>query len=114
MRLNAGFGELRLATDNSEYGDGVFHSLSVIKTGKKVELRLDDVVQAPAYLPDGYSNIRAPGKGGGLFFGGIPADINVTSSVVSDVPLNGTIKNAIFNDQLVLANELVKYHEIDL
>ncbi|XP_026686393.1 laminin subunit alpha-1-like [Diaphorina citri] len=98
VRINAGRGEVRLASDSSEYNDAAFHSILVTKQGRRLELRVDDVVHALATLPEGSSVVRMPGQWGGLFFGGLPQGINTTGRAVSDVPLIGTIKDAIFND----------------
>lgn len=57
------------------------------------------MVHALATLPEGSSIVRAPGQWGGLFFGGLPQGINTTGRAVTDVPLVGTIKDAIFNDE---------------
>lgn len=43
MRINAGRGEVRLASDSSEYNDAAFHSILVTKQGRRLELRVDDV-----------------------------------------------------------------------
>ncbi|KAI5705223.1 hypothetical protein M8J75_013109 [Diaphorina citri] len=101
VRINAGRGEVRLASDSSEYNDAAFHSILVTKQGRRLELRVDDVVHALATLPEGSSVVRMPGQWGGLFFGGLPQGINTTGRAVSDVPLIGTIKDAIFNDELL-------------
>ncbi|CAA3033141.1 Hypothetical predicted protein [Olea europaea subsp. europaea] len=99
VRINAGRGEVRLASDSSEYGDGLYHSILISKFGRRLELRVDDVVHSLASLPEGSSMVKAPGQYGGLFFGGLPFDINTTGRAVSDIPLIGTIKDAIFNEQ---------------
>uniref|UniRef100_A0A8D8X2U9 Laminin subunit alpha-1 n=1 Tax=Cacopsylla melanoneura TaxID=428564 RepID=A0A8D8X2U9_9HEMI len=109
IRVNAGRGEVRLASDSSEYNDGAFHSILVSKQGKRLELRVNDVVHALATLPDGSSVVRAPGRWGGLFFGGLPQGINTTGRAVSDVPLVGTIKDAIFNDELIHFDSPVEF-----
>lgn len=99
VRLNAGRGEVRLASTSSEYGDSQFHSVAVTKSARRLELRVDDVVHASASLPEGATLIKAPGAVGGLFFGGLPQGFNTTGRTVSSIPFIGTIKDAIFNDQ---------------
>lgn len=101
VRLNAGRGEVRLASTSSEYADEQFHSIAVSKMGRRLELRVDDALHATATLPEGATVIKAPGASGGLFFGGLPSGFNVTGRTVSSVPFVGTIKDAIFNDQWV-------------
>lgn len=101
MIVNAGSGDTRLKSKmDSNYSDGQLHSLTLIKTGKRLELRVDDVIQAIGFMEEeGSSIVQAAGNGGGLFFGGFPSDLILNVSLVSHIPLVGTIKDAIFNDQ---------------
>jgi len=99
IRINAGRGEVRLASEGFEFGDGKYHSIVVTKNGRKLELRIDDVLHSLSSLPEGSNIVKAAGKAGGLFLGGLPVEINTTGKAVSSVPLIGTIKDAIFNDQ---------------
>lgn len=99
IRINAGRGEVRLASEGFEFGDGKYHSIMVTKNGKKLELRIDDVLHSFSSLPEGSNIVKAPGTAGGLFLGGLPIEINTTGKAVSSVPLIGTIKDAIFNEQ---------------
>lgn len=48
---------------------------------------------------EGSGTVQAAGTVGGLFFGGFPSDLILNVSLVSHIPLIGTIKDAIFNDQ---------------
>ena len=97
MRINAGRGELILQSNNT-YNDGKYHSVTISKRRKEVELRVDDAYQVGGRLPTGAA-IRAPESNGGLFFGGLPALINNTKMIASGVPLYGAIKDAIFNEE---------------
>lgn len=103
IRINAGHGEVRLASEGFEFGDGKYHSIMVTKNGKRLELRIDDVLHSSS--SEGSNVVKAPGTAGGLFLGGLPIEINTTGKAVSSVSLIGTIKDAIFNDQWV--------HDID-
>nr|XP_018899369.1 PREDICTED: laminin subunit alpha-1 [Bemisia tabaci] len=112
VRLNAGHGEVRLASTSSDYGNGQFHSVVVIKRGKKLELQVDDTTDSSATLPRGSLNIKVPGDAGGLFFGGIPPDINTTGLAVSDEPLIGTIKDAIFNNSVLAFDKPLEFEHV--
>jgi len=109
IRINAGLGEVRLASEGFEFGDGKYHSIMVTKNGKKLELRIDDVLHAFSSLPEGSNVVKAPGVAGGLFLGGLPIEINTTGKAVSSVPLIGTIKDAIFNDQLLYFDSPIEF-----
>lgn len=102
VRLNAGRGEVRLASISSEYADSKFHSVVVTKIGRRLELRVDDTLDAATTLPEGATTIKAPGESGGLYFGGLPPGFNTTGRTFSNQPLVGTIKDIIFNDKLVI------------
>ncbi|KAL0132326.1 hypothetical protein PUN28_000249 [Cardiocondyla obscurior] len=95
VRLNAGHGELVLQSNNT-FNDGRYHSVTVIKKRKEVELRIDDAYQTSGKLRSGIA-IKAPDSGG-LFFGGLPALINNTKMVAINTPLYGAIQDVIFND----------------
>ncbi|XP_054282487.1 laminin subunit alpha-1 [Macrosteles quadrilineatus] len=114
VRLNAGRGEVRLASTGSEYGDGRYHSLSLTKQGRRLELRVDDTLHASASLPEGATVVKAPGSAGGLFLGGLPPGFNTTGRTVSSIPFIGTIKDAIFNDQLLHFDRPVSFEHADI
>ena len=97
VRLNGGKGELILRS-NGTYNDGKYHSVFINKKRKDVELRVDDTYQGSGRLPIG-SAIKAPDSNGGLYFGGLPALINDTKMVSTSVPLYGSIKDVMINNE---------------
>lgn len=99
--MNAGNKDTRLISKiETNYSDGQLHSVTLLKTGKRLELRIDDGIQAIGFMEEvGSSIVQAAGTIGGLFFGGLPGDINLNISIVSQVPLIGTVRDAIFNDR---------------
>lgn len=97
VRLNAGRGELVLQS-NDTFNDGRYHSVTVIKRRKEVELRIDDAYQTSGRLPTSAA-IKAPEGNGGLFFGGLPVLINNTKMITTTTPLYGAIKDAVFNEE---------------
>ncbi|XP_032674953.1 laminin subunit alpha-1 isoform X4 [Odontomachus brunneus] len=106
VRLNAGQGELTLQS-NSTFNDGRYHSVTVIKRRKDVELRTDDAYQSTGRLPTSAA-IKAPNVRG-LFFGGLPALINNTKMITSNTPLYGAIKDVIINDEILQFNDVVNF-----
>ncbi|XP_043271259.1 laminin subunit alpha-1 [Venturia canescens] len=107
VRLNSGKGELILQSNNT-YNDGKYHSVTISKRRKEVELRVDDAYQGGGKLPTGAA-IKAPEINGGLFFGGLPALINNTKMIATGVPLYGAIKDAIFNDEILRFDEATSF-----
>ncbi|XP_076751939.1 wing blister [Xylocopa sonorina] len=107
VRLNSGRGELVLQT-NDTFNDGRYHSVTVIKKRKDVELRIDDAYQSAGKLPTGAA-IKAPEGNGGLFFGGLPVLINNTNMIATTTPLYGAIKDAIFNDEIIRFDKAISF-----
>ncbi|XP_036145001.1 laminin subunit alpha-1 isoform X3 [Monomorium pharaonis] len=107
VRLNAGHGELILQSNNT-FNDGRYHSITVIKKRKEVELRIDDAYQTSGKLRNSMA-IKAPDSNGGLFFGGLPALINNTKMVATNTPLYGAIKDVIFNDVNLQFDDAVNF-----
>ena len=100
VRVDAGRGTSTLQSTDP-LNDGQLHSIFVTKTGRRLELRVDDALQSTATLPEGATAVRAPGDMGGLYFGGVPSNLNVSDMLATTMPLTGTIKDAVFNDELV-------------
>nr|XP_031843946.1 laminin subunit alpha-1 isoform X2 [Nomia melanderi] len=107
VRLNGGKGELVLQS-NDTFNDGRYHSVTIIKRRKDVELRIDDAYQTTGRLPTSAA-IKAPEGGGGLFFGGLPVLINNTKMIATNIPLYGAIKDAIFNDEIIRFDEVANF-----
>ncbi|XP_035736479.1 laminin subunit alpha-1-like [Vespa mandarinia] len=107
VRLNAGKGELVLRSNNT-FNDGRYHTVTIIKRRKEVELRIDDAYQNTGRLPSSAA-IKGPDSNGGLFFGGLPALINNTKMVATKIPLYGAIKDAIFNDEILRFDEVTSF-----
>ncbi|KDR22194.1 Laminin subunit alpha-1, partial [Zootermopsis nevadensis] len=113
VQLNAGRGGVTLSP-KKHFNDGKFHSLSVTKTGRRLELRIDDELQDTVTLPKGATVVRAPGPSGGLYFGGVPSNFTSTALKASPVPLIGTIKDVIFNDQLLQLDHPISFEHVGI
>ncbi|CAA9998731.1 unnamed protein product, partial [Nesidiocoris tenuis] len=114
VRLNAGKGEVRLASVSSEYGDSKYHTINVAKVGKRLELRVDDVLDAVTMLPEGSTTFKANGESGGLFFGGLPTGFNTTGRTFSNIPFVGTIKDIIFSDKVYGFDEPLRFEDVTI
>ncbi|XP_017882648.2 laminin subunit alpha-1 [Ceratina calcarata] len=107
MRLNGGKGELVLQS-NETYNDGRYHTVTIIKRRKDIELQIDDVYQSAGKLPTSVA-IKAPDGSGGLFFGGLPLSINNTNMIATTIPLYGAIKDVIFNNEIIHFDKAINF-----
>ncbi|XP_071452213.1 laminin subunit alpha-2-like [Hetaerina americana] len=118
-RVEAGRGEVRLRSE-ARYDDNHNHAVTMIKTGRRVELRVDDRTVSSATLPEGASQVRAP-ESGGLFLGGLPpVEVNWNSSIAlagmapNFHPLIGAIQDFIFNDELLRFDKPVAFLNVGI
>ncbi|XP_069690531.1 laminin subunit alpha-2 isoform X2 [Periplaneta americana] len=113
VQVDAGRGTVTLSSQKA-FNDGKFHSLSVTKTGRRLELRVDDELQDTAVLPKGATVVHAPGSSGGLYFGGIPGNFSNSHLAATTIPLIGAIKDAIFNDRLLQMDHPISFEHVGI
>lgn len=92
VRIDSGKGPVTLVSQ-TVCNDGRFHTISVIKSGRKLELRVDDELQASSQLPGRTIVVKARD----LYLGGIPEGMDVSQYVSHFTPFVGTIKDVLFN-----------------
>lgn len=101
--MNLGKGDLKLVSNMTNLNDGLFHAISIVKNGRKIDLFIDDVLQNSGTLPSGAAILEAPIGGGGLFLGGIPEHLNKTKvtdqHIGSIIPLFGAIKDIVYDER---------------
>lgn len=107
--MNAGKGDLKLVSNISTLNDGHFHSVNVVKSGRKIELLIDEIVQAKGTLPQKAVVLHAMplsmegNATQGLFLGGFPSDLNDTDitnqHIACTIPLRGAIKELVFDGE---------------
>ena len=93
VRINAGTGVITLVSQKL-CNDGRFHSIRVVKVGRKLELRVDDELQSSSALPEGGITVKAKY----LYLGGLPEKIDGSIYVSDTTPFVGTIKDLLFNN----------------
>lgn len=106
VRINAGNGVITLVSQII-CNDGRFHSISVAKMGRKLELRVDDELQSSSALPGGAVVVKARD----LYLGGVPEEIDASVYASDTTPFIGTIKDLLFNFVYVLT-KLSKNYKI--
>ena len=64
----------------------------------RVTLKVDDIEVNSTRLERGNQVVEAPNEGG-LYFGGVPPDLDVGHMVGSTRPMKGCIRDVIVNDK---------------
>lgn len=111
--LNAGRGNLKLTSNATLLNDGKFHSVRISKSGRKIEMTVDDKLVAMGSLLGG--SVLMQDEDNGMFIGGLPVHLNrseVTDQrVAATIPLAGAIKDLIFDGRIISLDSLVSmYH----
>ncbi|KAL1455820.1 hypothetical protein MTO96_043598, partial [Rhipicephalus appendiculatus] len=99
LRLNGNAGEVASRSEQ-RYNDNKFHTITIIKRHRKIQVNVDDAEIDSLRLPKGTGDIEGPGMGG-LFFGGVRGGIAIGDQAATRDHFIGTIKDAVFNDVLL-------------
>lgn len=97
---DAGRGRIELSSNNT-LNDGEYHTVNVLKVGRKFELRVDDEFQMSKSLSTSPFVIYTIEESGGFYIGGIP-DVPEYTSLAGQVDgFHGTLKDFVVNNQTV-------------
>uniref|UniRef100_T1J8M8 Uncharacterized protein n=1 Tax=Strigamia maritima TaxID=126957 RepID=T1J8M8_STRMM len=114
--ITAGESTLKISTPDI-YNDCTFHTISIIKSRRSIELRIDDnrIKLETLQKGPGSLTVDSPTEGG-LYFGGVPIEIKnqVKHLSTSLESLNGQIKDVVFNDKLMLFNEPRRFKNVGI
>lgn len=103
---DAGRGRIELSS-NETLNDGEYHTVNVVKIGRKFELRVDDAYQMGKTLTVQPFVINMLDSGG-FYVGGIPANIADYSNLVENAPsFVGTLKDFVVNNQTLSFGNLL-------
>ncbi|XP_059617833.1 laminin subunit alpha lam-3 [Phlebotomus argentipes] len=112
--INAGSGGIHL-TSEMMVNDGEYHVVSVTKTKRKLQLRVDDKLQASKHLPNASSIVTLPGEEGGLFLGGVPLTQEFDDLPPTEkIGLMGSIQDIVFNNDTVSLGNPVNFEGVEL
>lgn len=110
IRLNGG-GESRRMISAAKFNDGRLHAFFVIKERYRMTLKVDDAEVNTTRL-DRSSQVVVGPDTGGLYFGGVPDDIDIVSMVGTSRPLKGCIQDVIVNNKVVSFSRPVRFQEV--
>lgn len=110
---NSGRGRIELLS-NETVNDGEFHVLSLMKSGRRLELRIDDSFNDAESLPEQPYTINLPEVSGGLFIGGIPNVTEFESLVPTVERFEGTIQDLVFNNHTINLFDAIALEKVHL
>lgn len=115
LYVDGGHGMVRLSS-NSTVNDGEFHSVTVVRSNRKVQLRIDDQLEKMDSLPPTTMAINLPEEHGGLFLGGTPTHSIAFDSIppFEKIGLIGTIKDVVFNNATLQLNSPVRVDGVEM
>lgn len=111
--LDAGRGRIELIS-NGTLNDGEYHVLSIHKSGRKIELRIDDELQGARSFSAPPFVINMPEEKGGLYFGGAPDYQEYDNLAPTFDNFQGAIKDIVFNNETVLFNDAINFTNVHL
>ncbi|XP_071547005.1 laminin subunit alpha-1-like isoform X2 [Panulirus ornatus] len=110
IRLDGGTGSHRIMS-SAKYNDGYLHSFFVIKENRRVTLKVDDREVNATRLDRGSQVVSGPDTGG-LYFGGVPEEIDAVTMVGSSRALKGCIRDIIVNNEVVSFSRPVRFKDV--
>lgn len=110
---DGGRGRVELNSNNS-LNDGEYHTVNVLKSGRKFELRVDDEYQMSKSLISQPFVINMIEGSGGLYIGGIPNIPDYTNLVEKFDAFHGTLKDFVVNNQTISFGDLINSTNVDV
>lgn len=111
--LDAGRGRIELES-NVTVTDGEFHVLNINKSGRKIDLRIDDEYQGSIRFPIQPFAINMPKDSGGFYVGGVPDYPEFESLAPTLASFEGAIKDIVFNNRTIYYNDVVNFTNVQL
>ncbi|XP_043232783.1 laminin subunit alpha-1-like [Amphibalanus amphitrite] len=106
LTVDGGTGLLNITSEGTYNGGGRFHTVSVLKTSRRIELLVGDQSVGSGQLVPGSSGVRVPARGG-LFLGGVPADLG--PQLGGPPAFRGCLTDVILGDRLLVFDSPLRY-----
>ncbi|XP_033151119.1 laminin subunit alpha-1 isoform X1 [Drosophila mauritiana] len=112
--VNSGRSFIKMSSNSSQMNDGEFHVVHLIKTGRKLELMVDDELQEIRNLNGNPTVVSLPRDAGGLYIGGAPAHESYTPLAPTFVNLEGAIRDVVFNNRTINFNDALTFSNVQI
>lgn len=113
MWLDAGNGRIELISNNT-LNDGEYHVVSVLKSGRRIELRIDDEYQMVKSFSVQPFVVNTAEEAGGLYIGGAPDYSEFDNLAPSFEGFSGAIKDLVFNNQTISFGTVLNFTRVDI
>lgn len=110
---DAGRGRIELNSNNT-LNDGEYHTVNVLKMGRKFELRVDDEYQMSKSLSTQPFVINMIEGSGGFYIGGIPNIPEYLNLLERADAFHGTLKDFVVNNQTLSFGDLMDSTSVDV
>lgn len=111
--VDSGRDRIELASNNT-LNDGEYHTVNIIKSNRRFELRIDDEYHVTKFLISQPFSINMIEDAGGFFVGGIPMVNEYTRLTEKLQPLRGTIKDLVVNNQTISFTTTVNHTRAEI
>lgn len=110
---DAGRGRAELMSNNT-VNDGEYHTVNVLKIGRKFELRIDDEFQMSESLTTHPFVINMIEDAGGLYVGGVPNGVEFQGSEAKLNRFHGTMKDFVINNQTISLSSVINFTSVNI
>ncbi|KAH8251255.1 hypothetical protein KR032_004153 [Drosophila birchii] len=112
--VNSGRSFIKMSSNFSQLNDGELHVVNLIKTGRRLELMVDDELQEVRSLTGNPTVVSLPRDTGGLYIGGAPPHDSYTPLAPTFVNLEGAIRDVVFNNRTVNFNDALTFANVQI
>lgn len=110
---DTGRGRIELLSNNT-LNDGEYHTVNVIKTNRRFELRIDDEYQMGKSLSMQPFVINMVEDAGGLYIGGIPTGSDYGNIAPTQRSFYGTIKDIVINNKTITFADVLNFSNVHI
>ncbi|XP_030377128.1 laminin subunit alpha-1 [Scaptodrosophila lebanonensis] len=112
--LHTGRSFVKMFSNSSQLNDGELHVINLIKTGRKLELMVDDELQDVRSLSGTPTVIGMPRDAGGLYIGGAPPHEIFTPLAPTFIKLEGAVRDVVFNNRTINFNDALAVTNVQI